>query len=125
MKGISAVVATILLLLITIGLAATAYFYVSGLLTGKTAKVISLADATCSGGTITIVLSNDGTESIADSEIRVLVDNTDQSTGFVFNPLTIPSRSTAFATHSLPYATGTHTLLLISPSNSVRQQVTC
>jgi|GEM_PF-6717777 len=63
-KGIATIIATVLLLMITIALAGTGYLFVSGMLTGRTSKTISLLDASCSGAAITIVVSNDGTSSI-------------------------------------------------------------
>jgi len=74
MKGVSAIIATILMLVITIGLAGTAYVYISGMLTGKTAKTISLLDASCTGSNIVIVISNDGTQNIAATELAAYLD---------------------------------------------------
>ncbi|MHA1744117.1 MAG: archaellin/type IV pilin N-terminal domain-containing protein [Candidatus Heimdallarchaeota archaeon] len=63
MKGVSAIIATILMLVITIALAGLAYSYMSGILTSRTAVVLSIdASATqCSGDTITVFVKNDGT----------------------------------------------------------------
>lgn len=63
MKGISTVVATILMLAITIALAGTAYLYISGTFAGQTAVVLSITDATCtvSPALINVTVSNDGT----------------------------------------------------------------
>ena len=57
MKGISAVIATILLLMITIAIASTAYMYVTGMIGGMTSKTISVSHASCDGGAITLVIS--------------------------------------------------------------------
>lgn len=122
MKGISAIVATLLLLLITMGLATVAYFYISGVITGRTSKVISVLDASCSGGTITFVISNDGSVDITDAEIRVLIDNIDKSGNFNFG--TISPRNTAVASNG-GYGAGPHRFLITSPSNTVRDTVYC
>ncbi|NIO22451.1 MAG: hypothetical protein GTN38_00305 [Candidatus Aenigmarchaeota archaeon] len=64
-KGITPIIAIIILLLITIGLAATAWTYLSGFLITYT-KSISLVDSYCTGAnTSNVILRNSGTESIA------------------------------------------------------------
>ncbi len=64
MKGISTVIATILMLMITIGLAGTAYLYISGVFSQQM-QGIEIVDSFCSGGTeARIVFRNGGTESI-------------------------------------------------------------
>jgi len=70
MKGISTIIASILLVIITISLAGTAYLFIGGVLTGQTSKIIKLLDAKAH----TIIIQNLGTESISSDEIRVLVD---------------------------------------------------
>ena len=65
MKGISAVIATILMLMITIALAGTAYLYITGVFTSRTGVVLSLdaQSSSCgaSNGNITVFIRNDGT----------------------------------------------------------------
>lgn len=132
MKGVSAIIATIILLLITIALAGTAYIYLSGMITGRTAKTISILDASCSGSTITIVLSNDGTVNIdasynpaggdATSDIQVFINNV-RDNNFSFGSSLKPHEtnvSTDFTGNS-----GANTVLVVSPSNSIRQVVYC
>lgn len=70
MKGISAIIATILLLLITISLAGTAYLFVSGTLSGRTSKNIGLVSVDENA----FVISNDGTETIMADEIQAIVN---------------------------------------------------
>lgn len=65
-KGISTVIATLLMLVITIALAGFAYTYISGTLTARTGVVINLLDATCGSGgaaadSIQVTVLNDGT----------------------------------------------------------------
>lgn len=61
-KGITPIIAIIILLLITIGLAATAWTYLSVFLAGYT-KSLSLVDAYCTAGTTTnVILRNTGVE---------------------------------------------------------------
>jgi len=69
MKGISTVIATILMLLITIALAGTAYLYINGIFSSRTSVVLSLDGQStfCAGtvsgvpGNITVYVKNDGT----------------------------------------------------------------
>jgi flagellin-like protein len=146
MKGVSAIIATILMLVITIGLAGTAYVYISGMLTGKTATTISIIDYSCAAGTnvnvINLVISNDGTADIpgaANGVLKIYVDNVDHTSDFgSFNIagtwLNTEKGITAHTTKPIlnndaaaaynPVA-GAHTVLVSTPSNAQRITVTC
>lgn len=63
MKGISAVVATILMLLITITLAGVAYTFMQGTFTRET-QGVEIIDSYCSGGSVSITIRNLGTENV-------------------------------------------------------------
>jgi flagellin-like protein len=63
MKGISAVVATVLMLLITITLAGVAYTFTIGAFTRST-QGIEIDDYFCSGGTVSLVIRNIGSENV-------------------------------------------------------------
>jgi len=121
-KGISAIIATVLLLLITIALAGSVFVYMSGMLTGKTAKTISLLDASCSGTTITIVISNDGTADILPSELTFLVSNSVASPTWVTGGTIVPHNTTVL---TISGSSGTNTVKVISPSNTASQIVYC
>jgi len=140
MKGVSAIIATILLLMITIGLAGTAYVYISGMMTGKMAKAISVLDASCINngtyGNMTLVISNDGTDAISKtstvSDLKVLVDNTEKTDAFTENggaatTYTVNPRAViVLIDDSSNYKKGvSHTVLLVSPSNSITQKIWC
>lgn len=124
MKGVSTIIATILLLLIAIALAGAVYLYSSGILSGRTSKTISVSDMYCSESRIvTFVLSNDGTVSIKPEDIKFVVDGTTSSLyGFTGD---LEPHKTVVITGSGPEPAGQHTFLIVSPSNSVRQTVTC
>jgi len=65
-KGISTIIATIILVVITIGLVSTAYLYFSGLIGGMTEGAISLIDAYCVGNDhIIAIVKNEGTADIS------------------------------------------------------------
>jgi FlaG/FlaF family flagellin (archaellin) len=73
MKGISDVIAMLLMLVITIGLVGLAYSYISGVFTAKTAVVLSIVPeaSSCTSDTITVAVRNDGTT--ASSSVTVTV----------------------------------------------------
>jgi len=126
MKGVSAIIATILMLVITIGLAGTAYVYISGMLTGKTAKTISLLDASCTGSNIVIVISNDGTQNIAATELAAYLDGSAVAAADTdIDGLAINAHRTGVGTISTGVAGTLHTVLITSPTNSGRIQVQC
>lgn len=144
MKGVSAIIATILMLVITIGLAGTAYVYISGMLTGKTSSTISIIDYSCAQGTnvkvINLVISNDGTADIPSTGLTIFVDNTDRSTDFgafaagggawgaanknIPAHTTKPILNNDIAAGYAPTA-GTHSVLVSTVSNAQRISVVC
>jgi len=64
MKGISTVIATILMLVITIALAGTAIMYMRGTFTTQT-QGIQVIDAYCSGSTVYAIVKNMGTLNVS------------------------------------------------------------
>jgi flagellin-like protein len=80
MKGISPIIATIMMLMITIVVGGTAYIYVSGVLTGKTAVVLSIEYTECKkvGPDVyaRVYVKNDGTQP-ANARIAVFGNITD------------------------------------------------
>jgi len=128
MKGISTIIASILLLVITIGLSGTAYIFISGLLSNQINKAITVLDVSCYSGKITVILSNDGTVNINSlSDIIVTVDGNIETSNFnIFNPNPIPPHSSAINTSSKSFQQNTfHTLVIASTSNSIRTNVWC
>ena len=63
-KGITPIIAVIILLLITVALAGMAWAFLSGYFTGMTAKNIQLIDYSCAGGTTRVIFRNAGTQTI-------------------------------------------------------------
>ena len=65
-KGITPIIAVIILLLITVALAGFAWSFLSGYIGGLTAKNIQVSDSYCAGGTeAKIVLKNIGTDDLS------------------------------------------------------------
>ena len=65
MKGVSDIVAMLLMLIITIGLAGLAYAYITGVFTTRTAVVLNIDSGSSScptTSTMTVYVRNDGTQ---------------------------------------------------------------
>jgi len=123
-KGVSAIIATILLLMITIALAGTAYIYMAGMVGGRTNKAISILDASCTNDLITLVVSNDGTVGIdggPGEDLKIYVNNVENTT---FPDMNIIEPHNTNVTN-VAGVSGANTVLVVSPSNSVRQVVYC
>lgn len=121
MKGVSTIIATILLLIITISLVGTAWMFISGMLRNKISKPISILGYSCnSSNYITLVVSNDGTEKIKEQEIKIYMGS--QFKGW-FNKSIDPRNTNV--TSDLLGNTGSNDLMLISPSNDISITVWC
>jgi len=78
MKAITPVIATIVLLLITVAIAGSAWTYISGYWTGTTGKQIEVVDAFCVGtDQAKVLLKNIGTDALNTGEITIM----DKGTG--------------------------------------------
>jgi flagellin-like protein len=121
MKGVAEIISVILLLMITIGITGTAYVYIAGMMTQKTAKVISILQASCNSTHILLVITNEGTDKISSSDVRILVNNKDMGNWYE----DIDPRGVSIRT-DLPGNTGQqNSILIISPSNSITQKIWC
>ena len=133
MKAQSTVVAVILLLIITISLAGAAYVFMSGMLTQKISKSISVLDASCDNQNITLVISNDGTDDIvnsaSDTDLKVIIDNAESTDTFHIQGnqfYTIGAReSKVLIDYTTGYGSGKHIIIVTSPSNSIRLIIFC
>jgi flagellin-like protein len=115
MKGISTIIATIILVVITISLTGTAYLFFSGTLGGLTSGTISLIDA--EGYMVTI--QNSGTSSINANDIRIFV-NGEQAE--IANSQTIgPSEVKILKFAPVNFSTDliSTKILLVGPSNAL------
>jgi flagellin-like protein len=61
MKGISDIIAMLLMLVITIAIAGLAYGFITGIFTSRTAVILTFTSTQCSGSTIYAYVRNDGT----------------------------------------------------------------
>jgi len=75
MKGITPIISTIVLLLITVALAGAAWMYLSGFMGTYTEKGItaSVRSASCLGSTFRVRVTNIGTAAIKDSDLKFQV----------------------------------------------------
>ncbi|MEM5815267.1 MAG: hypothetical protein QXD89_02155 [Candidatus Aenigmatarchaeota archaeon] len=66
-KGISDVIAMLLMLIITIGLVGLAYSYITGIFTSKTAVVLTIdpSASSCTSDQINIIIRNEGNQPTA------------------------------------------------------------
>ena len=78
MKGISTVIATLLMLVITVALAITAYGYISGLFATQTEGLVELVDASCNTGSgqyFAVVRNLDQLTNVTTGEILINLDD--------------------------------------------------
>ena len=125
MKGISAVIATLLLLVITIGLAMTVYFYVNNMASRQTAKVVDVQPYCTLQGTtyiITLVITNIGTDPIVTGDLKYIL-NSGAANNINLGATPLNPRSTT--TVNINAQQGANTLILITPSGSTRLSVFC
>ncbi len=121
MKGISTVIATLLMLVITVALAISAYGYITGLFTSTTSRTIDLADASCTAGSsyFVTVRNTDQFNNISTTELIVRVDDQPITT-IVWNPISISANrgvSTGTITNPAGGAAGTaHRIRVIGPT---------
>jgi FlaG/FlaF family flagellin (archaellin) len=144
MKGISTIIAEIIMVVITIGLISVAYLYMSGLLTATTAQSIALLDAYCESTdkNITVLIKNDGTSPINTTAIKWYVDGSDKSLNVYPNDAGTSSCYNSAVTLGAGSSksciicgknvagcanlqTGSRELRIIGPSNAVGGTVSC
>jgi FlaG/FlaF family flagellin (archaellin) len=128
MKGVSTIIATIIMVVITLGLISVAYLYMAGLITGTTATNIQLADAYCNGTHIIYLIKNIGTASV--SSLTFYVDGAHIGT-------VPPNTGSLSCTPELPIGAGNstscihsttagiHNIRVVGPSNVGMGTVDC
>jgi flagellin-like protein len=138
-KGISAVIATIMLLMITVALISVFYVFGSGLMStttgaaGATAasttermlKTIALPIASCDTATnvMRFVVQNVGTKNIVAAELVAYVDDVVVVT--VPNIVTTGVDVNQQKTFTYTSSDGQHTLRIVGPSNAPVALLTC
>jgi len=132
MKGVSAVIATILMLMIVIALAGMAYMYLIGVFTTRTARTIDITDAGCKVGNATwgyyVSIKNlDSTAVITvASDLSGRVDNALATVGQCTSP-TIGAGATVNCEFNVGAgASGSfHKVKIIGSANSAEEPANC
>jgi hypothetical protein len=140
MKGISTIIAEIIMVVITIGLISVAYLYMSGLITGRTATNIQLLDAYCRSGNISFLIKNIGTTNIAGTgggtvgPLTLVIRGTTITAGLTcdFSPAnTITAGNSTFCKNNsqlIPataMSSGYNEIRIIGPSNAIGGSISC
>lgn len=121
MKGISTIIATLLMLIITIALAGMAYTYISGVFTART-RTIELVDSFCVGTTGSAIVRNLGPDTIrATEQTLVSVDEvcTEPALQDISSGATRRYDFTGCTTGRF------HSYRLIGPSNAIEIKFRC
>jgi len=124
-KGIATIIAAIILLIITISLAGTAYAFINLILKGRISKSISMLGSSCNGTHVTIVIANEGTDVINGTELKVLINGQPANPPDFGADVTIEPHSSAVKTFAGVQANKPNQIIVTSPSNSVDFTVWC
>jgi hypothetical protein len=125
-RGISTIIAAILLLIITIGLASAAYIFITNFLYSQTSKTIQVLSADCNNNNITLVVANHGSETIGNNELKVYINNDDQTSNFTaLTPLDPQDTEVHTWDPEGLVPGGSVNILVISPSNSQPITIWC
>jgi flagellin-like protein len=135
MKGVSAVIATILMLMITIAMAGVAYMYISGIFTAKTGVVIEIDETATNcagtlGTTITVYVRNTGTMKTDASKVALSGTRSD---GIAIGSATCGAATLALnagggsvaCTQPLTGTQGTNRIVAAGPTNTITGSVYC
>lgn len=129
MKGISAVIATIMMLVITIALAGMAYMFISQSFTSQTGRVVEIdSGATyCSGTAIDVWIKNIGTADFTADKVNIYKQG---GTPTTCGSGTVTAGGVAFnCTNSITGLVGANTIVVSGasggPTNTVRGTVYC
>jgi len=133
MKGVSAVIATILMLMIVIALAGMAYMYMIGMFTTRTARTIDISDAGCvagqlpSGYYITIKNLDTTTPITIATDLSARLDGSVVTISGCSGTGTMNPGATANCNISAQGGTAGsfHQIRIIGPANSVTKPANC
>ena len=133
MKGISAIIATIILLLITVSMASVAYFYINGMVNAQIDNAFHATMGECSSDskTMSFLLINDGQESITTTDLTFRVSNsTVGPTEITFScdatDNTVASKGSTFCSNTSSGArSGKQEISVVSGQASTMVQIYC
>lgn len=129
-KGISTIIATLLMLVMTIALAGIAYSYISGTFTARASKQIAAIDASCKASTAyyVTVRNLDSFTNVSTSEIALRVDDGPVTTVTWDTTTLVANGGIATATITNPAggaASSAHRVRIIGPANSEQLPAYC
>ena len=123
-KGISTIIATIMLVVITIGLISTAYLYFSTIVT--VGPVIAIASGFCdSTQNIKITIRNDGTSDLTMSSVTWLKDGTQITPAPTCGTGTLIAGNSTTCTITGNTAGRLYNILAVGPKNQAGGPVKC
>ena len=122
-KGISAIIATLLILVITLGLAGLAYTYISRIFTART-RTLFLVDAFCYGTDATIVIRNEGTTDLAGGSVKLIHASGGSCSGSQ-QPSTFPAGEEVMWNLTGCELGKVHVYRLIGPASTTEVVFTC
>ena len=131
MKGISAVIATILMLMITIAMAGVAYMYISGIFTQQTGSITDIDESATSCGTanaITVYVRNSGTIVFNKNLITVSGTNSNGApiTGVTCTAGNLNATAgSAACGNTITGTLGSNRIVVSGPSNTATGSVYC
>ncbi len=140
MRGISEIIATVLMLMIVVGLAGTAYVYIQGSLTQRAQTTIDILDVSCNTNVnpaeVDVILKNfDPRLSIDNLNTSLVVkwDNTPVPTSLTLNgwqPAYVGAGNVSIGNFTCtPFANcvagSPHTLRIVGPGNAVEKPTSC
>lgn len=129
MKGISAVIATIMMLVITIALAGVAYLYISGLLTQQTARGVAIVDTSCNSTfDIQFYVQNTGTQSYTADKVNIALGSNSVACGTSATTLTAGG-GTVLCPNTIKGVAGFNSIIITGsaggPTNVAKGSVAC
>ncbi len=126
MKGISDVIAMLLMLVITIGLVGLAYSYISGVFTARTAVVLSIVPeaSSCTSSNINIVVRNDGTTT--SSTVTVTVTSPTGASGSCsINSITPGNQASCSVSRNTLTGAGYYRVVASTPGSTANGMIYC
>ena len=126
MKGVSDVIAVLLMLIITIALAGLAYSYITGVFSSRTSVVLTIDSqaSTCSGNTLTVYVRNDGTNN-ATVTLKYATTPGASPTSTCGSSKTIAPGTEDYFTCTKSGGAGYYQVIALAPGSTARGQIYC
>lgn len=116
------VIPIVIVLLLTVVLAGVAFFYISSLFTAQTASLLTLENSICNAGSYSIIIRNDGTQSMSTSSLRISIDGTPVTCSWSGN---LSPGLSATCVASASASGGIHNIAVTESANTLSGTVYC